>query len=163
VHHYSFILRSTTIRIGYSCYLSVIKANRLMCSNADDSVAIYRARIVPSYSPGGPDVHPYNTWFVLPARVWFSSGISLGSAVFAGLTAMSPSTQTHTGTKHDACDISTCNFHCWLRCQPEVQTLFNGAQIILQGHFRTCRRVITINVSANISAVKSSIANGRDD
>jgi len=45
---------------------------------------------VQSYSSGGTNVHPSNTFFLGPIRDDIPNGISIGSAVFAGLRAESP-------------------------------------------------------------------------
>jgi len=42
-------------------------------------------KIAPSHGGSGP---PSNTWFLGPTRVHNPNGISIGSAVFAGLTSV---------------------------------------------------------------------------
>ena len=43
---------------------------------------------------------PSNTWFLGPSRVTTPNGISIGSVVFAGLTNVTPDTQTDRQTDH---------------------------------------------------------------
>ena len=49
-----------------------------------------RTRTVQSHSPGGANVHPSNTCFYGPTQVHISNEISIGSAIFAQLTAEQP-------------------------------------------------------------------------
>jgi len=62
------------------------------------------------------DLDPiYNTWFLEPTRDQGTNGISVGSAVFAGLTTVT-NRQTDRQTDHATSSVTTGRIYVVLRC-----------------------------------------------
>jgi len=64
-----------------------------------------RTWTVQSYLPGGANVTPFDTCFLGPTRVHSSNGISICTAVFAQVTAESPSTLQYV-PPHQSCPFA---------------------------------------------------------
>jgi len=65
---------------------------------------------------------PSDTWFPEPTQVLNRNGISIGSAVFAGLTSV-----TDRPTDHTTCSVTTgCIYVRSTAMQPNNNNLFNG-------------------------------------
>jgi len=54
---------------------------------------------------------PSNTWFLGPTGVSHPNGISIGTAVFAGLTNVT-NKQTHRQTDHDSPSVAMAHILC---------------------------------------------------
>jgi len=93
------------------------------------------------YSPGGASVHPPNTFFLGPIRVYNPNGISIGSAIFCGVAE-------HGQLNRIRQVVPVCNPRniCFLSppettthtASQSVQRFLHSSRQSVIGHARTC-------------------------
>jgi len=77
-----------------------------------------------AHSHGGSDP-PSNTWFLVSIRARNANGISIGSAVFAGLTTVTnhPSDRS---TDHAIWSVTICHIHVCMSAMPPTIVITSG-------------------------------------
>ena len=104
-------------------------------------------KIVPSHGGSGP---PSNTWFPGPSRVLNPNSISIGSAVFAGLTSVT--------------DRQTSQLFFTARLRPQFQMpLVRGSVVRIRGMMRTQHFSIRTSLSSAVRPRRQYTAAARYD